>query len=561
MSAIVKWCVWVGISVLLLANAVLASEQITFNPTRLPFKPTLIISKDDEVCREVVKAATQRFVSTTPQSKDWWRINENVAGTSSFQQLHWENLGVSKQDIRGKLINVGAVYRLDIDINGNGRPETLLQFKTWWKYDEVKKVSFFNDSIDIDALIQQQPENLFWLKKIGVEIYPGKGRPTSNNRPNIPLTVFKKGHEYYSFLEPKHFGDTRPLLEELYRLDENGNWSMVCKIRTLPDKGGLVTMIQNSDISEFENYLSKIRGGSGRGRCGDVWWQIGVQSARARVDTRVAPWNMRPSEHATTDAFLESWSYKSLWNHRSFRGFTSVRHNAKKVFERYYIKSFGVPPEEAREAASLAIHLITNSNFSPPYYWRPSYIKKKQYQNSLKYQYHPSEFVRALLNGQRPTNEEMSPYVSELNKPAYFNTAREAYLFLALEHPGNVRMLIDQGAQVDFQNIFGKTPLMYAAHFDLLKTARVLLDSGANPNLKTKKLNNCSFRISRGDRTALMYAAENASPELIKLLLDHGADPAALDTDIQDMIDYLDRNIKLSEKDKLRVRGWFTNKQ
>src|SRR5262249_46795309 len=63
--------------------------------------------------------------------------------------------------------------------------------------------------------------------------------------------------------------------------------------------------------------------------------------------------------------------------------------------------------------------------------------------------------------------------------------SREPDLFFALEHPNLVQLILDRGAPVDQPNHFGKTALMYAAHFNLQDTARVLLRAGANPNART----------------------------------------------------------------------------
>jgi len=77
---------------------------------------------------------------------------------------------------------------------------------------------------------------------------------------------------------------------------------------------------------------------------------------------------------------------------------------------------------------------------------------------------------------------------------------------------GNVRLLLDRGADPNVQDRFGRSALMYASgHIDIVK---LLLDRGINLNIPD---------IS-GD-TALMHASMDSHIETVKLLLDKGADP------------------------------------
>jgi ankyrin repeat protein len=80
------------------------------------------------------------------------------------------------------------------------------------------------------------------------------------------------------------------------------------------------------------------------------------------------------------------------------------------------------------------------------------------------------------------------------------------------DRQGFKRLLRDRPEAVQAKGPNGWTPLMYAALYGDGETIRLLLESGANPNVQN----------DRGG-TALMYAVDNE--EKTRLLLDHGADP------------------------------------
>lgn len=107
---------------------------------------------------------------------------------------------------------------------------------------------------------------------------------------------------------------------------------------------------------------------------------------------------------------------------------------------------------------------------------------------------------------------------------------------------GAIRLLLAHGALVDLPQDRGMTALMIAAGLDrrsidtrgkftredeLVEAARMLLDAGADPNL----------RDERG-RTALHGAASQGMNEMVKLLVARGADPRAADGAGRTPLDY-----------------------
>jgi ankyrin repeat protein len=142
---------------------------------------------------------------------------------------------------------------------------------------------------------------------------------------------------------------------------------------------------------------------------------------------------------------------------------------------------------------------------------------------------------------------------SEATKKEVFAELNRA-LLLALEHPGAVRLLLEAGASADSEEPYGKTALMYAAQFDLLDTARLLLERGAKINSATRDMTSDDDRYCDSPeiayRTALHYAAANASLPMIRMLVERGANPAATLDDKRAPADMIAANARLSPAER-----------
>src|SRR5262249_29631513 len=76
-----------------------------------------------------------------------------------------------------------------------------------------------------------------------------------------------------------------------------------------------------------------------------------------------------------------------------------------------------------------------------------------------------------------------------------------------------VRMLLDAGANANRANDDGETPVMRAARTGDVKVAEVLIQHGADVNVREQ------FR----EQTALMWAAAESHPDMLALLISKGA--------------------------------------
>ena len=94
-----------------------------------------------------------------------------------------------------------------------------------------------------------------------------------------------------------------------------------------------------------------------------------------------------------------------------------------------------------------------------------------------------------------------------------------------------VKLLLDAGANPDYEDSFGSTALRWAAHDGNEEILKMLIDANADVNLADKK----------DKMTALHYAAYRNDHEITKILLAAGADPLAENAEGETPVDYARR--------------------
>jgi ankyrin repeat protein len=120
---------------------------------------------------------------------------------------------------------------------------------------------------------------------------------------------------------------------------------------------------------------------------------------------------------------------------------------------------------------------------------------------------------------------------------AQYNLKPLDYLLLAAAGRGSVREvtdLLESGASVNGTNLENKTALMMAASAGHLDVVKLLLERGANVNIRSK---GCPFVVSQlaskrpGGWTALAAAASSGNSEVVRILLERGASVQAVADD------------------------------
>lgn len=272
-----------------------------------------------------------------------------------------------------------------------------------------------------------------------------------------------------------------------------------------------------------------------------------VQQRGQPVIERMAlrPWSVPSFEpynsNADIDAWLEYWGQASLWNHRMLRQMKLLRPKALERLTRYYRETFWVDDLAAANWAEVSVERLMGC-----YFMFPASLHDLDLDNPRWRLRHallagkPWADIAPLLPLDRPTGSQDWGWFP-----------MEPALDYALEQPALLSQLLDQKLDPDASNGFGKTPLMYAAHFNLPQAARLLLQHGAKVNAQTgvnqtEIMIGGGYRIDIWSRTVLMYALENAGEEMIKLLLEAGADATAKDSAGRGALDYLRMNTRLT---------------
>ncbi len=116
-------------------------------------------------------------------------------------------------------------------------------------------------------------------------------------------------------------------------------------------------------------------------------------------------------------------------------------------------------------------------------------------------------------------------------------------------HKETVRPLLDRGAIIDTRDAMGRTALMYAAAGPYSQTVQLLLERGADLNIRGKE----------EGWTALMFAAAEGQTNVIRVLLAHGADLKVTDADGDTAHDFAVKNghreaVKILKKDFSSLR-------
>ncbi len=132
----------------------------------------------------------------------------------------------------------------------------------------------------------------------------------------------------------------------------------------------------------------------------------------------------------------------------------------------------------------------------------------------------PDAFWEAALNGDLEGVSSMLKLGMDANETDV--EGRTALMFAAYNgHTEIARILIDRGAKIDALDHSHRTALLFAATGPFPETVKFLLDNKSNPNV-----------VDNGEHfSPLMHAAAEGNLDIVKILLEYGADPDLKDVD------------------------------
>jgi tetratricopeptide (TPR) repeat protein len=205
---------------------------------------------------------------------------------------------------------------------------------------------------------------------------------------------------------------------------------------------------------------------------------------------------------------FSEWAYQGLHEYRARAAFLEQYARTRRDVAAFFVRKNGWTGELASTIADDALAAAMNAGFV---FGSDTVLSG----NALEMQ------TRLAILDHLPIGEirAISPSVAELDAGE-----EDAIVNVAIEYPEALRDLLARGANPNQANAFGKTPLMYAAQYNQLEAARILLEHGADPNASTRKPgDDCYYTLNTFRVTPLHYAARYASADMIRLLLKSGA--------------------------------------
>lgn len=238
---------------------------------------------------------------------------------------------------------------------------------------------------------------------------------------------------------------------------------------------------------------------------------------------------------------LERWSMYSYPNRMEYDHVMKRGIGFEKALERlvlHYVEKFGAYADEARK---YAVYIMTPLGTE----------SGKTDRESLRYLIlsgADKNRIRARLENGLPqddiysTDTESGSDIDPILSVAFFRPD-VVNMILELCPNGNMKESCrGLNTDVNAENDFGKTPLMYASQYGILESVQILVNAGADINAQTDpgSPRRCYESCMRnGGRTALMYAAQEGREDVIKYLVSKGADITLTDTQGMTAYDYL----------------------
>jgi hypothetical protein len=563
-----------SILTLLLAPFTWASGQELALPPQssaTSFAPQLLVNEEPDVCSLFLKAMQIGFdaprqsidVNDTPdwaqgQDFEWiFRDSRKFGSQTEYNEPH----NAPRMRANGR----------SIDIEGNGNQQYFVQLEVPLGRGNQYSLLLFESRASFMSALEATPDAPNHLARLGQVL---------TNESWAPQLALRIGTKFYLVERPSYPWFTQSSTT-LLRLHGNGSLQTACTVRLVPEQ---LATLERASVPEFSKYyevLARITGtyrspsqSANRDSCS------GPPPATvfsAASNALIRPWTLRgsPSESSEDTARarreietrLSEWSRVSLYNFRAWRRLPAIEQSALEQLTAHYRNYFGVSDDAAHILAKQTIDRIFINHFSfergRPLNDLPN--PSEMANSALSFDPGPDLATRylksaALAGASDQVIEHLLDHGADpigLDHEGDWHGKTEPSIFFALEHPRIVSKFLDGGADIEIANEFGKTALMYAAHFDLRETAELLVDRGADPNRRTSRPQpsyNYPY-IGTRDRTALMYAAENASLQLIQLLVARGADIRSVDSNRHRAMDYLEFNCSLTDADRAQAEA------
>ncbi len=315
-------------------------------------------------------------------------------------------------------------------------------------------------------------------------------------------------------------------------------------------------------LKEYTEFLGALYGADKNG-CGSMRYAAYREQNSAVLQALV---NINPAGDVNDSPKLQHFALQGIWEKGEYASYLKLKQRAEKGLEKYYVAVKKASAAQAKKAALIHVSSLTkvyiDEHYSSYDDWGLSelndFLKTGVVPNNKNFEYETvlnindqkadvkpdvlAYFLKlAIVNNYSKSDiEKIIDAGANLNNPQLSDTA----LMNSVSHLDILKLLITKGANVNTQNSFGKTALMYAIQYGNLDAVKALVEAKADVNLATNKLDDwdCEHALSAGNRTPLMYAAWHANTDVLKYLLSKGAKADAKDSEGNDYTFYLKKN-------------------
>jgi len=491
------------------------------------YKPELINGGDSKVCNVLFDDIKKHYVKREEKYL-WWAypIDSNKEKNGVLDVVHLEEVMLPNLD---KPISVQKIV-----VDGK---EIIYSQKE--NHLSSGHAVFHLNAISLDAATKEfNEENIDeFLWRYSYKVFPVD---KAYQEPFMALVKFSNS---YYVLTMNREGD----FFRLFLIKSKDDYKITCEIKTSPDS---VDQVKNKlpKFTKLEQSAFEMLGNAGgKHECGTMdahgWHRNYMRQAFKEALYR--PWLSQLRAYPYQNGVeklqesLDHWSTIGVWNYEIYQEYNSSFEPAKYELKEFYKQQFGLSDLQAEDMAmsvlqnALYVGLGGGFNFNEEY-----------------------QAAKLILS-----NGSLDEIKKLINKGSISRFDGEYILPVSIKRPDVLKYLLELGLNPDEKNIFGKTPLMYAAQYNQLDSAKYLLKSGADINTSTHEVESyqrCSYTISTHDVTALHYAVRYADMDFINIILDSGAQVYKEDSDELTPLDWLgqtfSQNSLLDEKDKEELR-------
>lgn len=261
-------------------------------------------------------------------------------------------------------------------------------------------------------------------------------------------------------------------------------------------------------------------------------------------------------------AYLEYWSYRSFYNYELYLKFNNLYKEAISKFKSHFVTNFGYDNKRADFLAEfIGAKFIDYIAGQSALGYGFSAVEELVLDKNIDIDELKSLLLSKNISNLDLTNALFIAILQNreigflnflIESGARINLGDENSLFFALKNRAILEFLLSKGANINYQNSFGKSAIFYAVELKDSDLVSFLIENGANVNAKyiseSEKLaktmsGNTPFYIkfcalNHTSKTLLMHAAHHSNLEIVKQLIAHKANINAVDDMGLNALDY-----------------------